>query len=119
MHKVNSYIELKEVIGQIESVLDLTMQKNPEIAIFLGAGLLGNDIEEITTLKYRTNHYLTEALKLKEFPEIDEIEKVKAGYYKKRYIKVIEQVTRKLKLNNSNSEIEFFQNLVKFFQVKV
>ena len=59
------------------------MQKNSEIAIFLGAGLLGNDIEEITTFKYRTNHYLTEALKLKEFPEIDEIKKIKAGYYKK------------------------------------
>jgi ectoine hydroxylase-related dioxygenase (phytanoyl-CoA dioxygenase family) len=72
---ITSYLELNKAIKFIRKIaLDSGVAINNDVISIVGLNLVGIELNALTGIQLRTNHYLKEALDIKELPSFDKSE---------------------------------------------
>ena len=76
--KLSSYLELFKVLKLFRGILsELNLNLDETIISLTGCRMVGIKFDDLSGYKWRTNHYLSEALGAEMLPDINEINKLK------------------------------------------
>tara|TARA_B100000945_G_scaffold69676_1_gene52871 strand:- start:719 stop:1951 length:1233 start_codon:yes stop_codon:yes gene_type:complete len=110
-NKLSSYIELGKVIRYLKGVLgEINVKLHENLITLLGCKMVGINIEELTSYKWMTNHYLIDSLGVDTLPSKNIV--IKIFKQSKNYQKSIRQIEKFLnqELLNDNTESLYDEN---------